>query len=214
MAETTTTTAAETTATSTTETDVQKNETAQQQTNTTQTNEEFERRVQSEADKRSAEQGKRIAELIKELETMKKEKMTADEVKEYEDTQRAKEMEAKEKELTDRENRLTAITELTKVDLYDGSEATNAFLDLVVRGSDAKQIAANVKAVKTYIDKQVADGVDKTFKANGRDPKTGGNSSTDTDTKKNSVAATIGKKAAETAKKSNEIIDYYVGGKK
>jgi hypothetical protein len=178
------------------------------------TDDEFNRRVQAEKDRATADYGKRIASLQKELEEMKKEKMTADQRKQYDDEQREKAMAEKDRLLTERENRLTAIDELTKAKLYDGSDKANAFVNIVINGKDAAEIAENVKAIKAFVDEQVAKGVDETFKANGRTPNGGGKSEPDKDTK-TAFAAELGKQAAETAKKSNEILSYYInGGKK
>jgi hypothetical protein len=121
-------------------------------------------------------------------------------------------MAEREKLITDRENRLTAINELTKVELYDASEATSAFLNLVVKGADETEIKDNVKAVKAFIDKRVADGVDKTFKTHGRNPN-GGDKGT-TSTSEASIAEKLGKQAADRVKGSNEILNHYYGGNK
>ena len=186
-------------------------EQAKSMANNAVTDDEFNRRVQAEKDRATADYGKRIASLQKELEEMKKEKMTADQRKQYDDEQREKAMAEKDRLLTERENRLTAIDELTKAKLYDGSDKANAFVNIVINGKDAAEIAENVKAIKAFVDEQVAKGVDETFKANGRTPNGGGKSEPDKDTQ-TAFAAELGKQAAETAKKSNEILNYYING--
>lgn len=168
--------------------------------------------IQSESDKKTAELGKKNAALEKEIAQLKKEKMSAEELKKYEDEEKAKEMAERERLITDRENRLTAINELTKLELYDASEATSAFLDLVVKGTDEAEIKASVKAIKAFIDKRVADGVDKTFKKYGKNPNGGEKTSTQTD--ETSIAAKLGKQAADRVESSNKILSHYYGGNK
>lgn len=189
-----------------------KEQTNQQEQQTNLTAEDIRKLIQAESDKKTAEIGKQNAALKKEIEQMKKEKMSQEELKKFEDDQRAKEMADKEKVLTERENRLTAIDELTKVELFDSSEATNAFLDLVIKGADETEIRNNVKAIKAFIDKKIALGVDATFKANGRTPNGGDKGATKSS--EISIAEKLGKQTAERAKNSNEILDYYYGGKK
>ena len=204
--------AVNTTATGNAGADTAEKQTAQQ-TQQTQTNtyseEEFNRRVQSESDKKTAEYGKRLSEMQKELESLKTEKMNAEQRKQYEDDKKAKEMAEKDRLLTERENRLTAIDELTKAKLYDGGDKANAFIDIVIKGADATAIAENVKAVKAYIDEQVAKGVDETFKTNGRNPNGGSKGSGESKDKDNGIAAKLGEQAAERTKKSDEVLNHY-----
>lgn len=187
--------------------------TAQEQTKNVLSDEEFTRRVQSETDKRTAEYGKRIANLQSELEEMKKAQLSEADRKKYEDEQRTKEIEEKDRLLTERENRLTAIDELTKAKMYDGSDKTNAFVDLVIKSGNKDDIVNSVKIIKAYIDEQVTIGVDATFKTHGRNPNGGSKSEPEKDNK-SQFAVDLGKRAAQTAKKSNDILSYYTGGKK
>lgn len=213
MADNATNTAVETTTTTQAQAD---NKPATQPQTTPASNvlsdEEIAKKVQAETDKRTADYGKKLAAMQKELDEMRKEKMTADERKKFEDEQREKERAEKDRLLTERENRLTAIEELTKAKLYDGGDKSNAFVNLVIKGASAEEIADNVKAVKAYVDEQIAKGVDETFKANGRVPNgSGRESGADKDTK-NNYAVELGKKTAETAKKTNEILNHYING--
>ena len=206
MAENVTT---DTTATTTADSSAKDTQTAN--ATSSQTDTEFERRVQAEKDRAVAEYGKKVADLQKQLEEIQKEKMSADERKKFDDEKKAKEIAEKDRLLTERENRLTAIDELTKAKLYDGGEKSTAFVNIVIKGKDANEIAENVKAVKAYIDEQVAKGVDETFKAGGRTPN-GGNSTNVDKENKNDFAAQLGKKTAETTKQSNDILNHYIGG--
>lgn len=211
-------------ATATTDTAAQQTQT-QAQTDTGNkalSNEEFDRRVQSETDKRMADYGKRIAEYDKtisalrnELDEINKAKMTADERKKFDDEQKEKALAEKDRLLTERENRLTAIDELTRAKLYDGSDKANALVNLVIKGADATEIADSVKAIKSFIDEQVSKGVDETFREKGRIPNGGSKGDvTGTATTKNNIAAELGKKAAERAKGSNDVLNHYINGGK
>ena len=178
------------------------------------TAEAIEKIVQSRVDKITAQLGKEKAEAVAELEKMKKDKMSADELQKYELKKEKDALAAREKEITDKGNRITAINELTKAELYDGSETANTLLNMIVTGvKDESEIIANVKAFKSVVDKLVAAQVDKTFKANGRIPN--GGDKTEAGTNKNlSIAEKLGKEAAANAEKSNKILNYYYGGNK
>lgn len=185
-----------------------------QQQTTPLTNEALEKLIQSRVDKGLAEERKKSAALQKEVDTLKKDSMTAEQVKEYELQKERDALATKEKEIAEKAKRITAITELTKLELYDGGENANALLNLVVNGANEEaEIPENVKALNSVINKLVAAKVDKTFKDNGRVPNGGGNGGTDT--KQSSVAETLGKNKAEAEKKSNDILKHYgIGGNK
>lgn len=182
-------------------------------TTTPLTAEALEKIVQSRVDSRTAQYGKEKADLLKEIEKLKKDSMTAEQLKEYELKKEREALEAQKKEVADKAKRITAITELTKLELYDGGENANALLDLVVNGTNEEtEIVANVQALNSVISKLVAAKVEKTFKDNGRVPNGGGSGGTDT--KQPNIAETLGKNKAEAEKKSNDILSYYYGGKK
>lgn len=214
MAEETTTTATTETTETTPATEVNPTAEAQkaaESQKSTLTEEAIEKLVQSRVDKITANLGKEKAEMAKELEALKKDKMSAEEVAKYELEQEKKALADQKKELADKANRLTGINALTQVNLYDGSETATALLDMVVSGvNEDSDITNRVTAVKAIIDKLVAAQVQQTFKDNGR-VANGGGSGADNDDgdKKNNIAAELGKKAAERAKNSNEILNYY-----
>ena len=177
--------------------------------NKSMTEQELEKIIQSRVDKITAKLGKEKADAEAALEQMKKDKMSADELAKYELEQEKKSLAEREKALTDKSNRLLAINELTKVELYDGGETGTALLNMVVNGvKEESQIAENVKALKSVIDKLVSAQVQKTFKDNGRVPNGGGKES-DSEEKDNNIAVKLGKEAAERTKSSNDILNHY-----
>lgn len=168
--------------------------------------------VQTRADKITAALGKENAKLKKELEKAKREKLSDDEIKNLEISDKEKALAEKERELLERENRLYAIKAIKDNGLDDGSELSLEIVDFVL-ADDEEAIDARVKSFKSLVDKIVAAKVDETFKANGRIPK-GSAKGDGKDDKDTSVAQQLGKNAANRDKKSQEILDYYVGGKK
>lgn len=168
--------------------------------------------IQSRVDKITAELGKQKADLQKELDRLKKEKLTDAEIKNLEIADKEKALTEKEQALLERENRLYAIKAIKEAELDDGSDLSLELIDFVM-GEDENAINAKVKSFKSLVDRFVTAKVDATFKANGRTPDGSGKGGS-TDDKNTSVAAELGKAQAEAQKKSNEILDYYLGGKK
>lgn len=171
--------------------------------------EAIEKYIQSQVDKQMAEERKKTANLQKELEKAKKEKMTAEEVKKYDDEKRERELTERDAKLTERENRLFAIEAIKEIGLDDGSKQSLDLVDFVM-ASDRDTITDRVKAFKSLVDRFVTAKVDQTFKANGRNPSGGNNNGTET--KDTNIAEKLGKKAAEAAQKSNDILKHYYGG--
>lgn len=208
MAEEMTTTAtAETTAT--TETGANAAQETAKQENSTLLTEEVKKHIQSEIDKGLAEERKKNANLQKENEKLKKEQMTAEELKKYEAEKREKELTERDNALTERENKLFAIEAIKEIGLDDGSKQSLDLVDFVM-AKDTDTITKRVKAFKDLVDRFVTAKVNETFKANGRVPNGGNNNNGET--KKDSIATKLGKQAAETAKKSQEILNHYYGG--
>lgn len=170
---------------------------------------EVKKHIQSEIDKGLAEERKKNANLQKENEKLKKEQMTAEELKKYEAEKREKELTERDIALTERENKLFAIEAIKEIGLDDGSKQSLDLVDFVM-AADQSTITERVKAFKALVDRFVEAKVNETFKANGRVPN-GGNSNNG-ETKKDNIALQLGKQAAETAKKSNEILKHYYGG--
>lgn len=204
----TTTGAAENTAT-TTATETSQTET--QTENKPLSADDIKKLIQSSTDRATADLGKKIAALQKENEALKKQNMTAEEAKKFEIDEREKTIEAKEKDLLDRENRLFAIKAIQEIGLNDGSERALALVDFVM-ADDQDTITERVKAFNTLVQGFVSAKVDEKFKAIGRTPN-GATQATETK-KEKSIAETLGQKRAEQAKKSNDVLSMYLGGKK
>lgn len=172
--------------------------------------EALEKLVQSRVDKITAELGKKNSTLQKELNKVKREKLSDEEVRKLELADKESELAEKERELTERENRLFAIKAIKEIGLDDGSQQSLELVDFVMAG-DEEAITERVKAFKSLVDRFVTAKVDETIKSKGRIPNggsVGGKQSTE-----NNIAADIGKRAAETAKRSNEILKHYnIGG--
>ena len=171
---------------------------------------EIKKHIQSEIDRGLAEERKKSASLQKENERLKKEKMSAEELKKYEDEQREQEMTKRENALSERENRLFAIEAIKEIGLDDGSKKSLDLVDFVMSG-DKDTITERVKAFKELVDRFVTAEVDKTIAANGRIPH-GATTGNGGETKSNSIAVELGKQAAETTAKSNDILKHYYGG--
>ena len=173
--------------------------------------EEIRKLIQSSTDRATADLGKQIAALKKENADLKKKNMTAEEVKKLEDEEREKTLAAREKDLLDRENRLFAIKAIKEIGLDDGSERALSLVDFVL-DSEQDKITENVKAFNALIQGFVTAKVEEKFKSIGRTPN---GAAQGTDTKKDtSIAETIGKRRAEQAKQSNDVLNLYLGGKK
>lgn len=200
----TTTTAAttETTATTATETETKSTD------NAPMTAEAIDKLVQSRTDKALAEYGKKIAELQKENSKLKKDSLSAEELKKFEISEKEKSLAEKEKDLLDRENRLYAIKAIKEIGLDDGSEKALSLVDFVMADSEEK-ITDRVKAFNDLVQSFVSARVDEKFKAIGRTPN-GATQATET-SKEINIAESLGKKKAEQSKKSNDVLNMYLG---
>ena len=158
-----------------------------------------------------AEERKKNADLQKKLDRITKEKLSDEELKKAEMDDKVKELAEKEKELADRENRLFAIKAIKEAGLDDGSDNALNLVDFVMCANE-DDTTERVNAFKTLLDKMVAAQVDKTFKANGRTPNGAGSAAEEK--KDNSIAERLGKVRAEQSKISNDVLNYYLGGKK
>lgn len=167
--------------------------------------EALERLIQSRVDKSTAELGKKISALQKENNNLKKANMTDEEARKIEIADKEKALTEKEQALLERENRLFAIKAIKEIGLDDGSQQSLALVDFVM-GENEDAITEKVKAFKALVDSFVSAKVEQTFKANGRVPNNAGTSGEGTTS---NIAAELGKKAAETAKQSNEILNHY-----
>lgn len=175
------------------------------------TTEAIEKIIQSRVDKATADLGKTIASLKKDNEKLKKDSLSAEELKQFEMSEKEKELAEREQTLKDRENRLFAIKAIKEIGLDDGSEKSLSLVDFVMADDEAK-ITEKVKAFNDLVQAFVTSKVDEKFRAIGRTPN-GAQASTETK-KESSVAEELGKRRAEQNKKSNDILNIYLGGKK
>ena len=168
--------------------------------------------IQSRVDKITADFGKKNATLQKELDSLKREKLTDEQIKNLEIADKEKALTEKEQALLERENRLYAIKAIKDAELDDGSDLSLELIDFVM-GEDENAINEKVKSFKSLVERFVTAKVDATFKANGRTPNGSGKGGS-ADDKNTNVAVELGKAKAEQQKKSNDILNYYIGGKK
>lgn len=175
------------------------------------TTEAIEKLIQSKVDKQSAELGKTIAQLKKENEKLKKDSLSAEELKNYEISEKEKALAEREKDLADREHRLFAIKAIKEIGLDDGSETSLNLVDFVVADSE-EEITNRVKTIHKVVHDLVDARVNSKFKELGRTPN--GAKSAETGKTQPSIAEKLGKQKAEQEKKSNEILEKYLGGRK
>lgn len=132
----------------------------------------LEKKIQQAVDRATNKLGNDNKALRAELEKLRKEKLTADELKALEDAEKEKDLADREAAVKAAENKMYAVKAIKKAGLDDGSETALDILALV-GGNDEESIDANVKALKALVDKLVKAEVEKTFKANGRNPEKG-----------------------------------------
>lgn len=164
--------------------------------------------VQSQVDRLMADERKKNAELQKKVDKMTKEKLTDEEIKKLEMQEKETELAEREKAITQQKNLIYAQQVVTKAGY---GEDLGAVVDFVMSDSEEKT-DERMKSFKALVDKIVASQVDKTFKANGRDPN-GANNASD-NKKEHSIAEKLGQAKAAQTKQSNDILNHYIGGKK
>lgn len=166
--------------------------------------------IQSKVDRLMAEERKKNAELQKRYDSLLKKSMSDEEVKKLEDEEREKRIAAKERDLKDRENKLYAIKAIKEVGLDDGSDKSLDLVDLIIHDEE-KTMDARAKTLSDLVKRLVSAEVDKTFKANGRDPH-GAKGTGKAEGKDVSIAEKLGKRTAESNAQTNEILKHYLGG--
>jgi hypothetical protein len=180
---------------------------------------DFEKRVQSETDKRMAQSGKEIADMRKQLSNLQKQLdraqkagNDAEELHKLEIADKEAELAEREKKILDMENRQTAIRELGAAGLYDGSDKANELVEFVMADNE-DGIKGKVKAFKELLNSYVAAEVEKTFKQNGRQPNGGNAGAEDKKDAGSGIAEKIGAASAARMKQSRAALDHYLGGK-
>ena len=133
----------------------------------------LEKKIQQAVDRATNKLGNDNKALRKELEKLRKEKLSAEELKVLEDEEKEKALAEREAAVLQAENKLYAVKAIKAAGLDDGSETALDILTLV-NGADETTIDANIKALKTLVDKLVKAEVKKIFKDNGRIIENGG----------------------------------------
>lgn len=174
---------------------------------------ELETLIQKAVDRATNKLGNENKKLRNENEALKKAKLSDDEIKQLEMKEKEKEIADRERALTEKENRLIAIKEIKAAGLDDGSDASLAIVDFVM-AEDEEGIRERVKTFNALVERIVKTKVDGVFKANGRTPGVGTDSAANAGGKNDSIAARLGKNAANTTKAAQTVLDHYLGGKK
>lgn len=174
---------------------------------------ELEALIQKAVDRATNKLGNENKKLRGELEAARKAKLSDDEIKQLEMKEKEKEIADRERALTEKENRLIAIKEIKAAGLDDGSDASLAIVDFVM-AEDEEGIRERVKTFNALVERIVKTKVDGVFKANGRTPGVGTDSAANAGGKNDSIAARLGKNAANTTKAAQTVLDHYLGGKK
>lgn len=170
----------------------------------------IEKLVQSAVDRATNKLGNENKMLKDQIEQLQNLNLSDAEKAEKELKKREQKLAEGEQALKNANNKMYAASAIRKAGLDDGGENVEGLVNLVL-GDDENAINEKVSALSAYITAKVAAEVDKTFKENGRTPGKGNN---DKNSKANDFVKTLGQKAAESAKQSKSIIDYYTGGKK
>ena len=127
----------------------------------------LEKKIQQAVDRATNKLGNEKKALREELEKLRKEKLSAAELKALEDEEKEKALAEREAAVKAAENKFYAVKAIKAAGLDDGSETALDILTLV-NGADEATIEANIKALKTLVDKLVKAEVKKIFKDNGR----------------------------------------------
>lgn len=174
-------------------------------------NDNIERLISARVQKAMEKANKDKSELEKQLEKLKREKLTAEEVKKLEDEKKAKDLAEREAALKEKENRYYAVGAIKKAGLDDGSDTALKIVDLVMGGNE-DEINTKITALNELVNKIVDSKVNEKFKAAGRNPNSGGSADDrgEAENGRNTVAELLGKSRAEQAKRSKEVLDYYL----
>ena len=215
MAETATTTATNTateataTETNVTTGDAQANAAEQQPTAAN-----IEKMIQSAVDRVRNQMGNENKKLRADLEAERKKNLSEKEIKELEIKQEREQFEIERAEFKREKNKLFAIKALSEVGLNDGSADSLAIVDFVMADSE-EAITERVKSFDALIKRVVKTQVDAVFKANGRTPGVGSDTAANAGGQNESIAARLGKNAANANKAAQSVLDHYTrGGKK
>lgn len=191
----------------TTETNVSQDATRDSQTDSNTT--DIERLIQKAVDRATNKLGNDNKRLREELAALKKQNLSEADLKALEIKEREADIADRESRLREKENRLFAIKAIKDAGLDDGSTNALELADFIM--SDSEDVmTARVKTFGSLVKKFVAAEVSRTFKEHGRNPDKGGS----TATAESSVAAKLGKRAADRNAAATNVLNHYLGGKK
>ena len=197
---------AQTTSTTVNSTTGQNGDKTTQNVSNTPSIEELIQKAVDQATNKLGNDNKRLRESLQKLQN---EKLTDDEKKNLELEEKERNLADREAKLQEKINREFALKSIKEAGLDDGGSNSLELIDFVVCNNE-KDTLNRVKAFGELVNKFVKAEVDKTFKQHGRNP----NSSVGDDSQgTSSVAEQLGKTRAEMAKKSNDTLSYYLGGK-
>ena len=194
---------------------------AQQQTAGTEANQNengnapnLEKLIKSAVDRATQKIGTENKKLRAELDAARKAKLSDDEIKQLEMQEKQKALDERDKALTEKENRWIAMKAIKEAGLDDGSDAAIAIVDFVM-ADDEEGIKERVKAFNGLVERIVKAKVDGIFKQNGRTPGVGSDTASNAGGQNESIAARLGKNAANANKAAQSVLDHYTrGGKK
>lgn len=169
--------------------------------------------IRREVDRATNKLGNEKKKLLAEIETLKKAKLSDDEIKQLEMKAKEDELAERDRALTEKENRWIAIKAIKEAGLDDGSDDSLAIVDFVM-AEDEDGIRERVKAFSALVERIVKKQVDGVFKANGRTPGVGSESAANAGGQNDSVAARMGRNAANANKAAQSVLNHYgIGGK-
>lgn len=170
---------------------------------------DIEKMIQRAVDRATNKLGNENKKLRGQLESLKNEKLSDEELKKFELKEKEADIADREAKLKEKESRLFTIKAIKDAGLDDGSSNALDLVDFVMT-DDENTTLARVKTFEALVKKFVAAEVDRTFKENGRNPEKSGSNGTST---QQSVAVTIGKRAADRNAQANKVLNHYLGGK-
>lgn len=174
---------------------------------------EVEQMINRAVDRATNKLGNDNKKLRGDLEAEKRKNLSDKEVKELELQEKENALADRERALTEKENRLIAIKAIKEAGLDDGSDASLAIVDFVM-AEDEEGIRERVKAFNALVERIVKTKVDGVFKATGRTPGVGSDTAANAGGQNESLAARMGRNAANSNKAAQSVLDHYIGGKK
>ena len=198
------------TETETTNSAEQVNETASSNGTETKAELSIEELIQKAVDRATNKLGNENKKLRDQNEALKREKLTDAERQQLELADREADIADREAKLKEKENRLFAIKAIKDAGLDDGSPNSLELVDFVMTDEEETTMA-RVKTFSALVKKFVSAEVDRTFKANGRNPEKGGTGKVENPTE--NLIENLGKATADRNAAANKILNHYLGEK-